>query len=383
MSAELNVHELMRLAQDRTMAGRTELVATVSDLYFNRSQDLSEREIALMADILRQLVHDVEMSVRRSLAERLSARDDAPRNLLLALANDEIEIAHPILVGSSVLQDDELLEIIQHRTKEHQLAIAMRPTVNEPVSDALVRQGHEDVVRTLLDNAGARISETTMATLVEQARVMRGLQKPLLSRRELSPDLAKRMYWWVSAALRQHITDNFSISSEELDDLLEDTVREVITETRKHAEETESGRQALAEQLAKSDALTAKFLIQVLREGEIPLFEAMFARMTELDGRLVKRILYEPGGKGLAVACKGVGVPKPDFASLFLLSRQGQPGDKVVDPSELSGALSVYDFVDQETSRRVLRRWRLDPDYADAIREVHSRLGARSSGARN
>lgn len=383
MSAELDVHELMRLARDRSMSGRTELVTTVSDLYFNHSQDLSEREMALMTDILRQLVHDVEMSVRRSLAERLSNQADAPKALIIALANDEIEIAHPILVGSPVLQNEELIEVIQHRTKEHQLAIAMRRTVNEPVSDALVRQGHEEVLRALLENAGAQIAENTMHALVEQARVMQGLQKPLLSRNELSPDLAKRMYWWVSAALRQHITDTFPVIADELDGLLEDTVREVIAETRKYTEEAEAGRRALADQLARSDALTAKFLIQVLREGEIGLFETMFARLTQLEERLVKRILYEPGGKGLAVTCKGVGIQKPDFASLFLLSRQGRPGDKVVDPSELSGALSVYDFVDQDTSWRVLRRWRLQPDYVAAIREVESRMDTRVSSARN
>lgn len=383
MSTEVDIHELLRLARDRSISGRSELVTTVSDLYFHRSQDLSEREIALMTDILRQLVHDVEMSVRRTLAERLAHQEAAPKSLVTTLANDDIEIAHPILAGSPLLQDEELIEIIQHRTKEHQLAIAMRRTVNEPVSDALVRQGHEEVIRTLLENAGARIGESTMERLAQQARTMQGLQKPLLSRRELKPELAKRMYWWVSAALRQHITDNFEVDADELDRLLEDTVREIIAESRQDTQTPEADRKAVVEQLARSGALSAKLLIQVLREGEIGLFEAMFAHMTDLEETLVKRILYEPGGKGLAVACKAVGIQKPDFASLFLLSRQGRPGDKVVDPSELSGALSVYDFVDHDTARGVLHRWRMNPEFVEAIRDVETRMATRAAGARN
>ncbi len=367
----------MRLARDRSSEGRSALVKTVSHLYFDKPQDLTEREIALMTEILRQLIHDVELSIRRGLAERLAAKPDADRELLSALANDEIEVAHPILVGSQLLEDSELIEVIQNRTKEHQLAIAMRATVNEPVSDALVQQGHESVIKALLENDGARIAEETMAQIAELARTAVGIQAPLLGRTDLGADLAKRMYWWVSAALRQHILDNFPVEPEALEGQIEETVRDLIRDTHREAERAAERRRTLVEQLHEAGALGPKLMIQVLREGEVRLFEAMFARLAQLDETLIKRILYEPGGKGLAVTCKGIGIEKPDFASLFLLSRQGRPGDKLVDPSELSGALSVYDFVDRETSARVLARWRLDPDYAAAIRDIESRIEAK------
>jgi len=379
MSVEFSVEDLMRLARDRSSEGRSALVTTVSDLYFNKSRDLTEREIALMTEILRQLIHDVELSIRRALAERLAEQPDADRGLLSALANDEIEVAHPILVGSPLLEDSELIEVIQNRTKEHQLAIAMRATVNEPVSDALVQQGYESVIKALLENEGARIAQETMAQIVNRARTAVDIQAPLLGRTDLGADLAKRMFWWVSAALRQHILDNFPVEVEALEGELEETVRDLIRETRREAEREAERRRTLVERLHRAAALGPKLMIQVLREGEVRLFEAMFARLAQLDDALIKRILYEPGGKGLAVTCKGIGIEKPDFASLFLLSRQGRPGDKVVDPSELSGALSVYDFVDRETSARVLERWRLDPDYAAAIRDIESRLEAKRS----
>ena len=72
---------------------------------------LSERERALMGDILRKLIGDVEKAVRRELAERLAERGDAPRSLVIALANDEFEVAHPLLLKSTVLYDVDLIEI--------------------------------------------------------------------------------------------------------------------------------------------------------------------------------------------------------------------------------------------------------------------------------
>ena len=120
----LNVGDLLELARDKSIEGRTRMVAIVGDLFFDTQTVLTDRERGLMTDILRQLIHDVEMSVRKLLAQRLATEPFAPRELVVSLANDDYEVAHPILVESVVLQDIELIEIIRHRSLEHQLAIA-------------------------------------------------------------------------------------------------------------------------------------------------------------------------------------------------------------------------------------------------------------------
>src|SRR5690349_8722667 len=122
---DIGNEQLLELARDKTVAGRRALVATVTDLFLGSGELLNDRERALMTEILRHLIHDVEVEVRSALAERLSSERSAPRELVLALANAEAEVAHPILLHSEVLQDPDLIEIIHHRTLEHQLAISM------------------------------------------------------------------------------------------------------------------------------------------------------------------------------------------------------------------------------------------------------------------
>ena len=153
---------LYGLARDNSVAGRMALAETISDLFLQRGCTLTERERTLMFSILHQMIHDAEMSVRRVVSAQLAERDDAPRDLVQRLANDEIEVAYPILTNSTVLHDTDLIEVIQQRTLEHQMAIAIRQSVSKAASGALVQTGHKDVITTLLEHSNANISAASM-----------------------------------------------------------------------------------------------------------------------------------------------------------------------------------------------------------------------------
>src|SRR6185437_3940138 len=365
--SRVETQHLFELARDKTVAGRQALTATVTDLFFAQGAALTDRERTLMTEILRQLIEDVETSVRRSLAERLAHQKDAPRDLVLALANDEIAVAHSILLHSEVLRDDELIEIIHHRTLEHQLAITMRKSLSEQVCDALVETGDVAVVKSLLENHDARIASATMAYLVEQSKRVDSYQNPLLGRPDLSPDLARKMYFWVSAALRKHILENFPIDAAELDDVLEDTVLDLATQ-QDAAEKRKSVE--LAESLAQKGPITAPLLIQTLRQGEIALFEALFARLAGIRLTLVRRLLFERGGEGLAVACRALRIEPPLFASIYLLSRKARQSEPPPERGEMKRILDFYADTPTHAAEQLLRKWRRSQDFLKAVWEV-------------
>lgn len=369
---QLDLRELVALAHDKSVVARNRLVDVVSDLFFQKGSSLSDRERSLMTDILRQLIHDVEMSIRCKLSELLAKKNDAPHELVATLANDLIEVAHPILTESPVLRDVELIEIIQHRTLEHQLAIANRRQVSEVVSDALVETGNVDVIKTLLENKNAMISNGTMEYLVDESKRVDRYQNPLLRRPDLSPELAKNMYWWVSAALREFILEKFKLDETEFDATMDKAVHAAIKDGRK-TESADSKAGELARSLGQQRQINPELMIRSLRQGEIRLFEAMFAEFAQLPPLVVRRVIYEPGGKALAVACRAVGIDKGDFASIFLLSRSARPGEKVVDPNELNDVVSMFDKVSIENAKKILARWRLDPNYLQAMDSLAKR----------
>ena len=365
-----DLHALLSMARDKSVEGRTALVKALGDLFYDSYAELSGEERDLMGDILQRLIGDVEAVVRKALAETLSGIPDAPPQVISALANDALEIAYPILIESAVLQDIELVEIIRHRTHEHQLAIAMRETVSETVSDALVDTDNNDVIRTLVENRGAQISGETLEKIVDRSESQLDLQDPLLRRNELSPTLAKRMYWWVSAALRKSIVERFDIDSVELDKSIERAVKDLMGEPIAKAENAENVDSMI--KVLISAGKVAPLMIQTLRQGEIALFEEMLSGLSNLNTKLVRRFVFEQGGEALAILCRSLEIMKPDFASIFLLSRSARPGDKVVDPSELTRVLDLYDRIKLETSHKVVEHWRLDPDYLFALKQLNA-----------
>jgi hypothetical protein len=104
--------QMLALARDRSIPGREAIASSVSEMVANRGSYFKEPEQQLAADILRTLIRDVERFVRSALAVNLAATASAPRDVILALANDDIEVAFPVLSESPPLEDDDLGSVL-------------------------------------------------------------------------------------------------------------------------------------------------------------------------------------------------------------------------------------------------------------------------------
>ena len=368
----MDAYELMKLARDRSAEGRRALSDAITDLFSEKNKALTDREHALMYEILHQLVLQCEVAVRKMLSERIADREDVPLELAQKLATDDAEVAYPILAQCGVLRDQDLIEVIRNRTVQHQLAIAIRSDVSESVSDALVEAGDEAVIVRLLCNPNATISTRTMEYLVEESERVDTYQEPVLRREELDPRLAQKMFHWVSAALRQHILENYEVDEVVIDDALEHTAFELFTssETRK------SPRMAkkLAETLANEGEATPDMLLLALECGEVSLFISMLEQMTGLRETLLTRFIAEPGAEGLTVICKALSVATPQFVQIFALCRKARPVKEGTFSKEVRQVLELYNDITVETAKTVMARWGRNTGYQQAIREIELAL---------
>ena len=361
---------LLKIAREKSVERRRLLMETITDLFHGDGKVLTERERAMMFDIMHKMVRDAELSLRRIIGQQLADVPDMPRELALFLASDDIEVAYPILTDHEVLRDEDLIEIVHNRTLEHQLAVAIRRTVSEEVTDELVETGDEGVIATLLNNSGASISKTTMEFLVEESRRVDSFREPILRREELDPKLAKRMFMWVSAALRQHIVDKFKLDQEVVDDLLEWSV---IEGTAQIPDERQSKKEKLVAALDKKGNTLPAMMVRALNDGEVTLFKSMFRRLTGLRKELVDRIMFEPGGSGLAIACKSVGISDEEFTSIYTLTRMAISDGGHTDNEETQKILAFYGQVSEGAAKEVAVRWRRDVGYLAALRDLEIR----------
>ncbi len=371
---------MLRLALDKSIEGREQLTARIAQLSLEREHLLSDQERDLIFEILDKLIHEFELPIRERLADRLSRNPAAPRALVVALANDEFSVAQPVLLRSTLLSDEELIGIIHHRSRQHQIAIARRRDISEAVSDELAGTQDSDVITALLENQSARISKATLAYLTEQAQHIDSYQEPLVRRQDLTNDLAMRLYWVVAANLRTEILESYDIHPTSLDDALEGAVLEMAAETRDVGSNLEKSAAELARSMAREQPVTAALLIKTLRQGQVPLFEALFEEWSGIAMPRRGEILYGGGGEGLAIACLALGVSKQDFATIFLLSRSASSGGQKTSPGDLARATRLYDKTKRDDAQQVLRSWQRTPGFQAAVEDLEITKAKHSRG---
>jgi hypothetical protein len=85
---------------------------------------------------------------------------------------------------------------------------------------------------------------------------------------------------------------------------------------------SETSARKLVDKLASSGQLRASYLIRVLREGQIELFDHGFATLLQLDVEPMRQALYGPSPRSVALACRAVGIDGSAFRTVFQLCRR-------------------------------------------------------------
>ena len=132
--------------------------------------------------------------IKRAKNDRVLAQAvaivDVPANVLVRLAyDDDIAIAAPILERSNVLTTATLTDIVRTKSARHINAIAHRPQLTEPVTDAMIERGNSDLLRKIAGNEGAVFSEMGYARLINAAKSDKVLAATVAARPDVPAEL--------------------------------------------------------------------------------------------------------------------------------------------------------------------------------------------------
>ncbi len=340
------IEALLDLARAEADQAKSRIADDLSEIIYVDGAPLNERELDIATDILRRLVRETETVVRQRMAERLAKDPKAPHDLVVALANDEFMVARPILSMSAALRDKDLIEILRHKTKQHQLAIAARANLSETVTTVVAEAASADVVTELLKNPSAKIADATYAYLADRSQKETELQAPLLHRDDLPGDIAARMYGWVASELKTYIETKYRVAPQVLDAPLWESLEEVAAEHRPEISWDDAALN-LADAIKAERINDPAVLVRLLKNGHISLFEALFARYLNVGIRLARRIVYQPDGRALAVACRAAGIERSTLSALLDLLR-----------AEPVAALDLFRRMSPQESLSVIARWR-------------------------
>ena len=165
---------LINEIQDTTASGLTKrqlrALTRITDLFIAGSGRHSKQQLALFNEVFKTLIGVIELETRIKLSRHLATAPNTPAALVRALAFDgAIAVAAPVLSQSTALSDSDLGANASTQGQGHLHAIARRRTISEVITEILIARGEPEVVHTVANNAGARLSDGSFRQLVARA----------------------------------------------------------------------------------------------------------------------------------------------------------------------------------------------------------------------
>ncbi len=353
-AAPSRLPDLIALAQEPSSEKRRALLRELTEHFFGTSPH-SQSESDLYGVVLSELTADMEAAVRGELSLRFSTAFDAPRNLIRRLANDEAVIADPVLRGSPVLTDADLVDIARTKGQDHLRAVSSRADVSETVSDAIVDNADDETLGTLLRNDGARLSRRASEAAVDRAKVNPALHAATVERTTLPADLLNEMYFVVEQRLRQRILEqNASIDPAALEAALEVGRNRIATDDgvlpTDYAESL-----AYVEELRAAGQLSPQTLARFLRSGSRTSFLIALSQLADIDFHTAAQIVDRRELDALAVVCKAADLDRALFLTyaVVILNTDGDAMAKA------QAYARHYAELSRDAALRTLRFWRM------------------------
>ncbi|MBB4799374.1 uncharacterized protein (DUF2336 family) [Brevundimonas bullata] len=321
------LNQLLDLAKKRSPDDQHRLLMGVAGLYESAADHGGAPDA--LADIFVALTRSAEREIRQVLAQRLAKVDWAPAALVRMLAADEIQIARPVIAASPLLLDDDLLQLLTDCSIEHQIQVALRPDLGAAVARAIIAGGDPAVMTALATNRSAQIEGSAFADLVDRSRQLAALRAPLTRHPSLDEDLALRLYQWVGEALRQAISDRFTIDPARLAQTVQDAAQATTRTTAAtwdNAPITEDTDARLVAKLHAAGQLRPAYLIRALREEKLGVFAHGLATLGRFEVAQIHRALQGDTARPLFLACIAVGLDRAAFPALLTEIRKLNKG---------------------------------------------------------
>ena len=314
------VRQFLLWARTAPVGHRAEAVTALAGAYLYSDlspDDRWEAETALTA-----MLDDPSPVVRRALAEALANAADAPRHLVVALANDQSDIAALVLSRSPILIEADLVDCAALGDELVQTAVALRPRVPVPLAAALAEIAPPSVLVTLVENRGAEIAPQSLARMVERHGTHAPLREALLARPDLPLELRQAIAVVLSGALAAFATGCGWLTQERAERATREA-REKATLSLSGEAERES-MQGLVRHLRRSAQLTPALILRAILSRRLAFAEAALADLADLPVRRVCGLMHDARGSGFAALYDRAGLPaslRPAFVAALSVLR--------------------------------------------------------------
>jgi uncharacterized protein (DUF2336 family) len=356
------IEELEDVIENGPSNRRVETLRRVTDLFLFDAARYTDEQVSLFDDVITRLSLAMEKAARQELAMRLAPVPNAPPTIIRSLAqDDEIDVARPILLLCSQLDDELLADIARTKSNEHRLAIAGRPTVAEAVTDALVTHGDNRVMLSVASNQGARLSDAGFGRLVQRAKTDDILAECVGMRADIPPYLFRVILENAKAQVQERLLAASAARDQA-------QVRATVASI--------ADRIAVGSAEARDLTAIHRAMLGRQRKGELDeaalkdfadrkLFDETVCALSLLCGvkiDMVERLFLSDRPDPILILARSVGLGWPTLKSVLKI----RPGAAGMSEGGIEETRETYGKLTANTALRVLRFWQVRDSSAQA-----------------
>jgi uncharacterized protein (DUF2336 family) len=332
---------------------RVAMLRQVTDLFLSDADRLSAGQIQVFDDVLVTLIERVEARALAQLGPRLAVAAAGPKQSIRHLAfHEDASVAIPVLAKSDSISDGDLVEIASLRGQQHLLAISERRTLNEAVTDVLIKRGDNKVVQSLAQNSGAHFSATGYSSLVDKAGRDDSLAEKLGLRLDIPVNLLRDLLAKASEAVRARL---LKAAPPEALDRIRAAIDAVIEEIGlKPAKAIDySAAEAAVQALNRAGNLTDSTVNRFALEHNYRNVTAALSLLASVSIEAIEPLLANSRPEGLIVACKAA---KLSWSTANMIVRN-RPNCPPPTRLELEQGKEVFDSLSLSAAQRTIRFW--------------------------
>jgi uncharacterized protein (DUF2336 family) len=333
---------------------REQLFRNMAQLFSYVSDRCDDDQVAQYDEVLCHLAELVEVEARAHVAKLLAPLERAPGTVVVKLANDDIEVARPLLEFSNVLSDDDLIDIISKQSEAHRVAIAGRPSVPERVGEAIVEHGETSSIVRLVRNSHAEFDRATLQKLVARAARDAEVAHDLRGRHDLD---------WQSLRgeihlLSDKVLEDLGQAEATLDPVAAGKVNAVVFNRIRNGAGFAASEWKLAynqvKALSDRKQLDERALARFARFGYGHHAAAAICVMLRVAPEVVVKWLAGQDYVAASVALKAAGIAPDLFAALFAVL----PWRDLPSPEDKELVKQRYDAMQREEANEIFALWR-------------------------
>ena len=289
-----------------TAEKRHDMLLRVTDLFLTKPATLPNEQASLFHSIINRLVTHLEHRALVTLSKRLARAANAPSDLVNHLASNElIDVAGPLLGGSDMLTDENLVAIAESNSQLHLSKIAERSKLSSTVTNVIVVRGDRSVVQKVAANSGASFSKVGMSTLVLRAEGDDELIETIAARNDISPFVFGQLINYATEQARNRL---MATARAEFRTALTQIMHHVSEHMTLLASSTHdwAAAQSLVNSFAQDTELTRAKVLQFADGGKIAELVVVLSVLSKIPREPIYKLICDQYGFGTMVLCKAL-----------------------------------------------------------------------------